>query len=483
LSTTFKFKVCNKDDTSISNEATILIVPSGDGVDFYISLVFISPSMSFIILLIGIGLLILLITWAKLNPFLAFILVSILIGLANGMNVSAITTAIQKGMGDLLGSIVVILGLGAMLGKIIADSGAAQKIATGLMGVFGKKYIMWALLLTGFIIGIPLFYGTGFVLVVPLIITLSYRYNISAVYIGLPMLAALSVTHGYLPPHPSPTALVKQFNADLGLTLLYGLLVAIPVILIAGPLFATTLKKYTSKPLETFKGRDIPEEELPTMFNSVFTALLPVILIAFNTIVSLTVHTQNNFTKLAQAIGDPIVAMTVTLLFACYSLGLNKGKKIKEVMQPMGEAIKDIAMIILILGGAGGLKQVLIECGISNQLAGVLQDLHVQPLIATWSIAAIIRVALGSSTVAGLTTAGIVAPLIISSGANPNLMVLATGAGSLMFSHVNDPGFWMFKEYFNLSIKDTIKTWSVMETIVSVTGLIVILILNYCIHL
>lgn len=440
--------------------------------------------MTFIILIAGIVLLVLLITWAKLNPFLAFILVSILIGLANKMNIAAITNAIQKGMGDLLGSIIVILGLGAMLGKIIADSGAAQKISSGLMNVFGKKYIMWALLVTGFIIGIPLFYGTGFVLVVPLIITLSYRYNISAVYIGLPMLAALSVTHGYLPPHPSPTALVKQFNADLGLTLLYGLLVSIPVILIAGPLFSLCLKKYTTRPLETFKGKDIPDKELPSMFNSVFTALLPVMLIAFNTIITLTVggRNHNSFTRLVQAIGDPIVAMTITLLVACYTLGLNKGKKIKDVMQPMADAVKDIAMIILILGGAGGLKEVLIQCGISTQLADTLHTMNVQPLLAAWSIAAIIRVALGSATVAGLTTAGIVGPMIISSGADPALMVLATGAGSLMFSHVNDPGFWMFKEYFNLTVKDTIKTWSMMETIVSVAGIVVILILNYLIH-
>lgn len=438
--------------------------------------------MTFTILLLGIILLILLITWAKLNPFVAFILVSILMGLAYGKSIVAITTAIQKGMGDLLGSIIVILGLGAMLGKIIADSGAAQRIATGLMNMFGKKYIMWALLITGFIIGIPLFYGTGFVLVVPLIITLSYRYNISAVYIGLPMLAALSVTHGFLPPHPSPTALVKQFNADIGLTLLYGFIVAVPVILIAGPLFALTLKKFTAKPLETFRGRDIPDEELPSMFNSVLTALLPVLLIAFNTIVTLTVHTQNNFTKFAQAIGDPVIAMTVTLLVACYTLGINRGKKLKDIMQPMTEAVKDIAMIIFILAGAGGLKQVLMECGISNQIADTLHTMNVPPLIAAWSIAAIIRVALGSSTVAGLTAAGILAPMVVSSGANPNLMVLATGAGSLLFSHVNDTGFWMFKEYFNLSIKDTLKTWSLMETLVSVTGLAAVLALNYFIH-
>lgn len=438
--------------------------------------------MSFIILFIGILLLILLITWVKLSPFLAFILVSILIGFSNGMDITTITNALQKGIGDLLGSIVIILGLGAMLGKLIADSGAAQKIAGGLMEVFGKKYILWALLLTGFIIGIPLFYGTGFVLVVPLIITLSYRYNISAVYIGLPMLAAMSVTHGFLPPHPSPTVLVKQFNADLGVTLLYGLLVAIPVILVAGPLFALTLKKYTTKPLELFKGKDIPAEELPSMFYSVLTALLPVLLIGLNTIVTLTTSAQNLFTKSCQLLGDPIVAMTITVLFASYSLGIKRGKKIKDIMQSMTDSIKDISIILLIVGGAGGLKQVLIEGGISSQIAVLVQNINVHPLLAAWSIAAIIRVSLGSSTVAGLTTAGIVAPLIITTGVDPNLMVLVTGAGSMMFSHVNDSGFWMFKEYFNMSIKDTLKTWSLMETIVSVMGLVAVLVLNYFIH-
>ena len=438
--------------------------------------------MSFVILLIGMLLLILLITWAKISPFLAFILVSILIGFSNGMDISTITNALQKGIGDLLGSIVVILGLGAMLGKLIADSGAAQKIATGLMEIFGRKYILWALLLTGFIIGIPLFYGTGFVLVVPLIITLSYRYNISAVYIGLPMLAAMSVTHGFLPPHPSPTVLVKQFNADLGLTLLYGMFVAVPTILVAGPLFAITLKKYTIKPLELFKGKDIPAEELPSMFYSVLTALLPVLLIGLNTVVTLITTSQNIFTKTCQVLGDPIVAMTITVLFATYSLGLKNGKKIKDLMHTMTDSIRDISIILLIVGGAGGLKQVLIEAGISEQIALLLRDINIPPLLAAWSIAAIIRVSLGSSTVAGLTTAGIVGPMIVTTGVDPNLMVLVTGAGSMMFSHVNDSGFWMFKEYFNMSIKDTLKTWSLMESLVSVMGLIAVLVVNYFIH-
>jgi len=435
--------------------------------------------MSFIILAIGILLLILLITWARLNAFLAFIIVSILIGLFNGMDVTAIINSLQKGMGDLLGSVIIILGLGAMLGKLVADSGAAQKIATGLMNAFGKKYLMWALVLTAFIVGIPLFYNVGFVLMVPLIITLSKRYNIPAVYIGIPMLSALSVTHGYLPPHPSPTALVTQYNADLGVTLLYGFIVAVPAIIVAGPLFALTLKKIDSKPLETFAGKNIPDNELPGLFISMFTAFLPVILIAAGTIVKLLVSSDNIIIKVIIALSDPVIAMTLTLLFAVYSLGLQRGRKMKEVMLPLTEAVKDIAMIVFIIGGAGALKQILTDTGISGQIAEGLQGMNVHPLFAAWSIAAIIRVCLGSATVAGLTAAGIVAPLVATTGVNPSLMVLATGAGSLMFSHVNDGGFWLFKEYFNLSFKDTIRTWSLMETIVSIVGIIAVFILNY----
>ena len=435
--------------------------------------------MSFIILAIGILLLILLITWARLNAFLAFIIVSILIGLFNGMDVTAIINSLQKGMGDLLGSVIIILGLGAMLGKLVADSGAAQKIATGLMNAFGKKYLMWALVLTAFIVGIPLFYNVGFVLMVPLIITLSKRYNIPAVYIGIPMLSALSVTHGYLPPHPSPTALVTQYNADLGVTLLYGFIVAVPAIIVAGPLFALTLKKIDSKPLETFAGKNIPDNELPGLFISMFTAFLPVILIAAGTIVKLLVSSDNIIIKVIIALSDPVIAMTLTLLFAVYSLGLQRGRKMKEVMMPLTEAVKDIAMIVFIIGGAGALKQILTDTGISGQIAEGLQGMNVHPLFAAWSIAAIIRVCLGSATVAGLTAAGIVAPLVATTGVNPSLMVLATGAGSLMFSHVNDGGFWLFKEYFNLSFKDTIRTWSLMETIVSIVGIIAVFILNY----
>lgn len=434
--------------------------------------------MQLFILLTGIVALILLITWARLNTFIAFLLVSIFVGLAIGMDLATVTAAIQKGIGDTLGSLVIVVGLGAMLGKLVADSGAAQRISSGLMQLFGIRYLQWALVITGFIVGIPLFYNVGFVLLVPLIFSVASRYKIPVVYLGLPMLAALSVTHGYLPPHPSPTALVKQFNGDLGLTLLYGIVIAIPAIVLAGPVFSLTLKKYVAKPLDTFTHTNIPDNELPGMFSSIVSAFLPVILIAASSLINLYVPDGNPVKPIIAALGDPVIALLLALLVAVYALGLKRGKRMSAIMATLSDAVKDIAMILLIIGGAGALKQILDESGVSRSIAGGLEGLHVHPLLLAWGISAIIRVCIGSATVAGLTTAGIVAPLIATTGVNPNLMVLATGAGSLMFSHVNDAGFWLFKEYFNLSVKDTLRTWSVMETIVSVVGLLGVFVLD-----
>jgi Gnt-I system high-affinity gluconate transporter len=434
--------------------------------------------MSFIILFSGILLLILLITWFKLNAFLSFLVVSLGIGLAHGMSIGAVSASVQTGMGELLGSLLVILVVGAMLGKLIADQGAAQKIASGLMKVFGRKYLVWALVLTSFIVGIPLFYGVGFVLLVPLIITLSYKYEIPAVYLGLPMLASLSVDHGFLPPHPAPVALVSQFHADLGQTLIYGLIAAVPAILIAGPLFSLTLKKYKQKPLATFAGTAMAENGLPGMTESLITALLPVILIAAATISRSCLRPENPLVRILIILGDPAVALLITLAYAIYALVLKKGKRMEECMDSLTNAVKDISMILLIIAGAGGLKQILTDSGTSAQIAAAMQSLHLHPLLAAWTIAAFIRICLGSATVAGLTAAGIVAPMMAASTVNPALMVLATGAGSLMFSHVNDSGFWMFKEYFNLTIKDTLKTWSIMESLISVIGLAAVLLIH-----
>lgn len=400
-------------------------------------------------------------------------------GLCNGMPVNTVADAMEKGIGSILGSLSIILCMGAMLGKLIAESGAAQKITTSLADAFGKKNIMWAMVLTAFIVGIPLFFDVSFVLMVPLIITVSKRYDIPVVYIGLPVVAAVSVTHGFLPPHPAPTGLVKQYNADLGLTLLYGLCIAIPIVIIAGPLFATRLKKYTNKPPDTFAAKDLPADELPSFFNSLFTTFLPVLLIAIATICQQFIIQQNAITKFFIGIGNPPIAMIISVLFALYSLGLKRKKSMTVLMSHLIDAVKDISVILLILAGAGAMKEILTETGVNTQIASMLQNFHVHPLLAAWTISAVIRIALGSATVAGLTTAGIIAPMIATSGINPGLMVLATGAGSLIFGHVNDGGFWLFKEYFNLSLKDTFKTWSVMETLVSVLGLIGVFVLNW----
>ena len=423
-------------------------------------------------------LLILLITWGKVNAFLAFLIVSFTGGLLLGIPLAKITGSVQKGLGDTLGGLLIIICLGAMLGKLVAESGAAKRITDTLMKAFGPSRIQWALMITGFVVGIPLFYNVGFVLMVPLIFSVVYQYKLPAVYIGLPMLASLSVTHGFLPPHPSPAALVGQFQANMGLTLLYGLIIAIPTIILAGPVFATTLKGIRSEPSKMFLPKAIDEKELPGSANSFITSLLPVILLVITTVGLLYAEPGTTNFQLLTFIGEPAIVMLGAVIVATFTLGIFMGKTMNQVMTIYADSVKDIAMILLIVAGAGTLKQVFTDSGVSSQIAAMLQDWKMNPLVLGWLIASIIRVCVGSATVAGLTTAGIIAPVIANSGVDPNLMVLSIGAGSLMFSHVNDAGFWLFKEYFNLSIKDTIRSWSLMETIVAIAGLIGVLILD-----
>ncbi len=434
--------------------------------------------MTFLIIFFCIVGLVLLITWGKLNPLLSFLLVSITAGLLLGIPFDKIMGSVQKGIGDTLGSLVIIIALGAMLGKLVAESGAAQKISAVMMNAFGIKYVQWALMITGFIIGIPLFYGVGFVLMVPLIFSIVYQYKLPAVYTGLPMLAAMSVTFGFLPPHPSPTALVVQFHANMGLTLIYGFIVSVPAIIIAGPIYSKTLKNIKSVPLQIFQPPSLSAEQLPGTFKSFLSALLPVILLMLTTLIPYIVSLGVGMKQIVSFFAEPGIVMLISLAVATYTLGLKQGKSMTQVMSVYAEAAKDTAMILLIIGSAGALKQVLTDSGISQQIASQLNSIHVQPLVLAWLIAATIRICVGSATVAGLTTAGIVAPLIVQTHSSPELMVLAIGAGSLAFSHVNDSGFWLFKEYFNLSIKDTVRSWTAMETIIAVVGLAGVLLLN-----
>jgi len=434
--------------------------------------------MTLIIVLLCILLLIVMVSALRINAFLSFLVVSIIAGIALGIPPDKIAVSVQKGIGDVLGSLLIIITVGAMLGKLVADSGAAQRIASVIMNICGEKYIQWGVVVTGFLIGIPLFYGIGFVLMIPLIFSVVYKYKLPAIYIGLPMLAALSVTHGFLPPHPSPSALVIQFKANMGLTLLYGLLVAIPAIVIGGPLFARTLKNIPSTPLKSFVPVEKLEHELPGTFNSFFTALLPVLLLVIAAVFSFYASRMPGLANIMSLAGESNVVMLIALITATLTLGIFQGKKVTDLMALYGEAVKDVAMILLIIGGSGALKQILVDSGVSAEIAVMLKELHMQPLFLGWLITAVIRFCVGSATVAGLTTAGIILPLMVATHTNPNLMVLAVGAGSLMFSHVNDAGFWMFKEYFNLSLKNTFKSWALMESIVGIAGLAGVLLLN-----
>ncbi|WP_028978981.1 gluconate:H+ symporter [Sporocytophaga myxococcoides] len=432
--------------------------------------------MPVILITCSILLLLVLMLFLKFNAFISLTLVSLFLGISFGMPADNLISSIQKGFGDTLGSLTFIVVFGAMLGKIVGESGAALQISNSLNRLFGPKNVVWAVVLTGFIIGIPLFYTAGFVLLIPLVFTIAAVGNFSPVYIGIPMAAALSVTHGFLPPHPGPVALASIFKADLGLTLIYGSIIAVPAIVLAGPFYGRFVKdiKSSGSPAKS----NVQPLELPSFGISLFTALFPVLLISIGACLIPFLTKETIVYKLLSFWGNPFIAMLLAVIVATYNLGISRGQSVKEVMDLYNVAISEVALIILIIGAGGAFKQVLIDSKSAEYLAEIFRGSSLSPLVLAWTMAAIIRLALGSATVAALTSAGIILPLIQSSHVSPELTVLSIGAGSLMFSHVNDAGFWIFKEYFNLSIAQTIRSWSIMETIVSVTGLAGVLLLD-----
>jgi Gnt-I system high-affinity gluconate transporter len=436
-----------------------------------------------LVILLAIVALVCLISFAKVNAFLAFIAVALGVGLALGISPPLLLSAMYQGLGDTLGSVTIIIVLGAMLGKLVADSGAAQQITAVLTGSLGPRFIPWTLMVAGLLIGIPLFYNVGFVLIIPLVFSVAAKYRLPAVYTGLPMLASLSVLHGFLPPHPAPTALVAQFHASLGTTFTYGLLIAIPAIILAGPVYASTLRRIISVPLPGFVAEARPDNELPGSLNSFASSLLPVLLLSSALGLRALLPATSPLTPTLALLAEPAVALLVSVAVATYTLGIVRGRTMSQVMSGYSTAANDIAAILFIIGGAGILKQVLVASGASQELAVGLRDTGLPPLVLGWLLAAFIRVCLGSATIAGLTAAGIMLPTLGQSHVNPNLLVLSIGAGSLALSHVNDAGFWLFKEYFNLSIKDTLRSWTAMETIVSVVGLAGVLVLDWLLPL
>ncbi|AUZ41183.1 High-affinity gluconate transporter [Bacillus paralicheniformis] len=438
--------------------------------------------MPLLIVAIGIVALLLLIMGLKLNTFVSLIIVSFGVALALGMPLDDIVKTIEEGLGGTLGHIALIFGLGAMLGRLIADSGGAQRIAMTLVNKFGEKNIQWAVVIASFIIGVALFFEVGLVLLIPIVFAISRELKISILYLGIPMTAALSVTHGFLPPHPGPTAIAGELGANIGEVLLYGIIVAIPTVLLAGPLFTKLAKKIVPQSFEKMgsiaslgEQKTFKLEETPGFGISVFTAMLPVIIMSISTVITLIQETMgladNSLLAAVRLIGNASTSMVISLLVAIYTMGMARKIPIKQVMDSCSTAITQIGMMLLIIGGGGAFKQVLINGGVGDYVAELFKGTAMSPILLAWVIAAILRISLGSATVAALSTTGLVLPMLGQSDVNLALVVLATGAGSVIASHVNDAGFWMFKEYFGLSMKETFATWTLLETIIAVAGL------------
>ena len=432
--------------------------------------------MQLVIIVLAIGLQIFL-TYKKVSPFLSLLVVALLAGLAFGMQPETLLKAVKTGVGNTMGDVLLIICLGAILGKILELSGAASRIANTLIHSFGIKNIQWAVLLTGFLVGIPLFYNAGFIILVPLVFSIARTAGLPLLYVAIPMAASLSTTHCFLPPHPGPMFLVGAFKADLGKTLMYGLVISIPVVIIAGPLLGRFLKRMNIE-IPAQGTNEIEKKDLPGVFESFMLALLPVLLIALAVIANTFFPGESIIKKVILFIGDATIALLLSVLLAVFVLGIRRGRSMPQVMQWLNDSVAAVAVILLIITAGGVFKQVLVDSGTAAYITSFSKEWSIHPLVFAWLITALLRVAIGSATVAGITAAGIVSPLLATGTVSPELLVLAVGTGSVFGSHVNDSGFWIFKEFFNLSLKQTFLSWTVMETIISILGLVGVMVLS-----
>ena len=419
--------------------------------------------------------LIALITRFRVHPFIALVTVSLAMGAAARMPLENVARAFQDGVGGALGFIAVVVGLGTMLGKIMAESGAATRIATTLIRLFGEQRVHWAIMFVAFIVGTPVFFQVGFVLLVPLVFTMARSTGMSLVKIGIPLVAGLSVVHGLLPPHPAAMLAVGTFQADVGLTILYGLLVGLPTAALAGPIYATWIAPRIALPAENPMAEQLEGStsgEMPGFGISVFTVMIPVVLMLLASAADFMLPPASGWRPVLRFIGHPIVSLLLALLFSFWSLARVRRFTRDQLLKFCNDCLAPTATILLVIGAGGGFNQVLVQSGVGRAIADVARDLNASPLIVAWTVAALIRVATGSATVAMTTAAGIAAPLALAvPGTNPELMVLAAGSGALVLSHVNDAGFWLIKEFFNMTVPQTLKTWTVAETIVGFAGL------------
>ena len=413
----------------------------------------------------------------KVSPFISLLIVAIATGLCLGMPAADLLKSIEKGVGSTLGGLALILCLGAVLGKILEESGAAEKITITLINGFGLKKIQWAVMLTGFLIGIPLYYNAGFVILVPLVFMLVRKTGLPLLYIAIPMAAALSTTHCFLPPHPGPVVLVNAFGADMGKVLIYGIIIAIPAVIVAGPILGGFLKGIRSAELTAVVSAPTTVS-LPKAFPSFMIALLPVLLITLAVVCNAFLDQGHLLRQFFSFVGEPVIALFISVILAIYYFGIRAGIQMDNIMKWVSDAIAGIAMILLIITAGGVFKQVLQDSGTGTYIASFSSKWQMPPLIFGWIITALLRVMIGSATVAGITAAGIVSPLVAAGTVSPELMVLAVGSGSVFGSHINDSGFWMYKEFFKLTLKQTFLSWTVMETLISIIGLAGVLALN-----
>ncbi|TCP56075.1 GntP family gluconate:H+ symporter [Tamaricihabitans halophyticus] len=429
--------------------------------------------------LLGIAVLVVLITKFKLHPFLALILGSGVIGLVAGMPVDMLVESFTAGLGETIAGVGALIALGAMLGKLLADSGGADQIVDTILTKARGRGLPWALAGVAALIGLPMFFEIGLVMLVPVVLLIVRRSGQPMMRLAIPALAGLSVLHGLVPPHPGPLVAVDALNADLGLTLGLGILVAIPTVAIAGPMFSVLAAKWVdAAPPDALvpESKEDDSTRRPSFAATLFTVLLPVVLMLGKAIAAMLLDEQDTVRRVLDFVGDPLVALLAAVLVGMFTLGRGAGFGLSRIDRSIADSLLPIGGLVLIVGAGGGLKQILVDAGFADLIVGLSQDANIDPLLLGWLIAVAIRLATGSATVATISASGMVVQL--TAGMDPlhtSLLALAIGAGSLFFSHVNDSGFWLVKEYFGLSVGQTIKTWSVMETLISVVGLAIIL--------
>jgi gluconate:H+ symporter, GntP family len=444
----------------------------------------VSPVDTGLLLLVtflAVALVVLLVTWVRTPAFIALAAGSFFVGLAAGMPLGDIPRAFQQGVGDTLGFIAMVVGLGTVIGKLLAESGGAVVVSRALATALGERRLDWALMLSGFIIGLPVFFQVGLVLLAPVLFTLTRQTGTPLLRLGIPLVAGLSAAHGLTPPHPGPLAAIERLGADTGRTLAYSLIVAFPVALVSGPLFA----RFISGRVRVDPGGMADQltgsstaQRTPSLAATLTTILLPVLLMLLAALVQVTLPDGTPRRWIGFA-GSPLVAMLLATLLAMYTFGRACGFDRARLLQFAEESLPPIAGVLLVVGAGGGFGRVLDAAGVDTAIAQAIGGLQLSPLVLGWVIAALLRLSVGSATVACVTAASIMAPIATAmSGVNKDLLVVAIGAGSLIASHVNDGGFWLVKEYFNMTVPQTVLTWTILETIISIVGLVGVLILG-----